>query len=44
LFRAQIMAWLGHSTPAMAAHYCAQARKNKLREEAAAKLAARLEE
>jgi integrase len=33
----EIMRWLGHSTPAMAAHYCAQANQKKLAEAAGRK-------
>jgi integrase len=33
----EIMAWFGHSTPAMAAHYCAQAKKKRLAQAAGRK-------
>jgi integrase len=34
----EIMAWLGHSTPAMAAHYCRAADQKRLARSAAIKL------
>jgi integrase len=34
----EIMAWLGHTTPAMAAHYCKAAQQKRLTASAASKL------